>query len=303
MSRVLLVGATGFVGRHVRARAAAAGVDVVPAARTPELGGLTLDLAERAGPVADALRDVAPDAVVNCAGATRGDPADLVRGNVVAVANLLAALTASGVEARLVHLGSAAEYGDVPRGTPVSEATPPRPVSAYGVTKLAGTELVRAAAGDGLDAVVLRVFNPIGPGSPESTLAGRLAAELRRTAGRDDADDIRVGSLAASRDLVDVRDVADAVLAAVRADGPLPPVLNVGSGRATPLRDLAAGLVRVTGSARRVLEAAAGSERSSGVGWQQADVRAAGRALGWKPATDLTTSLRDLWAETAWPGR
>lgn len=299
MSRVLLVGATGFVGRHVRARAAAAGVDVVAAARSPELGALTLDLAAGSGPAADALRDVAPDAVVNCAGVTCGDPADLVRGNVVAVANLVTALGSSGSGARLVHLGSAAEYGDVPRGVPVSEGTPPRPLSAYGVTKLAGTELVRAAAGDGLDAVVLRVFNPIGPGSPESTLAGRLAAELRD--GSDGAD-VRVGSLAASRDLIDVRDVADAVVAAVRADGPLPPVLNVGSGRATPLRDLAAGLLRVTGSARRVLEAAVGSDRSAGVAWQQADVRAAGRALGWKPATDLTTSLRDLWAETAWPG-
>uniref|UniRef100_UPI0013F173FB NAD-dependent epimerase/dehydratase family protein n=1 Tax=Actinomadura roseirufa TaxID=2094049 RepID=UPI0013F173FB len=257
--------------------------------------------------VAAVVRDVAPDVVVNCAGATRGTPAELVRGNVVAVANLVAALASAGGPVRLVQLGSAAEYGDAAPGTPVAESARPNPVALYGVTKLAGTELVRtvverAAAGTAdapLDAVVLRVFNPVGPGSPRSTLAGRLAAELRRTAGT--GEDVRVGPLTASRDLVDVRDVADAVLAAALAPYPLPAVLNVGSGRATPLRDVADLLVRAAGTGRRVVEAAAGSERSAGVGWQQADIGAIARVLGWVPATDLATSLRDLWAEPACP--
>ncbi|MEU9841004.1 NAD(P)-dependent oxidoreductase [Actinomadura sp. NPDC048032] len=292
MSRILLVGATGFVGRHVRARAAAAGFDVVAAGRSPGLGGLPLDLTAGPGDVAAAVRRVAPDVVVNCAGVTHGSPAELVRGNVVAVANLLAGVAAAPGPVRLVHLGSAAEYGHVEQGTPVSELAPPRPLGPYGVTKLAGTELVRAA---GLDAVVLRVFNPVGPGAPGTTLAGRLAAELRRAAGA--GEDGRVGPLDASRDLVDVRDVADAVVAAVRAPGALPAVLNVGSGRATPLRDMAALLLRVTGARSRVLESAAGSDRSAGVAWQRADIGAAGRALGWTPATDLTTSLRDLWTD------
>ncbi|TDD73297.1 NAD-dependent epimerase/dehydratase family protein [Actinomadura rubrisoli] len=301
MSRVLLIGATGFVGRHVRARACAAGVEVVAAARSPEPGGLRLDLAAGPAEVAEAILDTAPDAIVNCAGVTHGTPAELVSGNVVAVANLVTALTSAICPPRLVHLGSAAEYGDVEAGVPVAETAPPRPLGLYGVTKLAGTELVRTLAETPVDAVVLRVFNPVGPGAPRSTLAGRLAAELRRTAGTD--EDVRVGPLTACRDLVDVRDVADAVLAAARAPGPVPAVLNVGSGRATPLRDLAASLVRVTGSRQRVLEApAAGLERSSGVAWQQADIRAIGRVLGWKPATDLTTSLRDLWADTACTG-
>ncbi|WP_067462237.1 NAD-dependent epimerase/dehydratase family protein [Actinomadura macra] len=300
MSRVLLIGATGFVGRHVQARAAAAEVEVVAAARSPEPGGRWLDLAAGSAAVAETIADIAPDAVINCAGVTSGTPAELVRGNVVAVANLVTALTATSIPARLVHVGSAAEYGEVEYGTPVSESAQPRPYGLYGVTKLAGTELVRSVAETSLDAVVLRVFNPIGPGSPGSTLAGRLVHELRRT-GTD--EDVRVGPLTASRDLVDVRDVADAVLTAALAPARLPAVLNVGSGRATRLRDLTALLLRVTGSRRQVLEAAApGSERSSGVAWQQADIGAIGRVLGWKPATDLTTSLRDLWAETVCPG-
>jgi nucleoside-diphosphate-sugar epimerase len=294
--RLLLVGASGFIGRHVRARAA--GFQVVTVSRSPGMGDLCLDLAAAApAEVAELIGKEAPDAVVNCGGVTRGDPAEMVSGNVVAVANLVAALASAPV--RLIHLGSAAEYGHVPAGNPVTESTDPRPVGPYGITKLAGTEIVRAARSN---AVVLRVFNPIGPGMPASTLAGRVAAGLRGGMGGDvggDDGEVRVGSLAAHRDFVDVRDVADAVLAAAGCPGPLPPVLNVGSGRATPLREVVTCLTEIAGPGRRVVEeATGGSARSAEVSWQQADIGAIGRALGWAPATALTTSLRDLWEDT-----
>ncbi|GAA2078651.1 NAD-dependent epimerase/dehydratase family protein [Actinomadura alba] len=287
--RLLLIGASGFIGRHIRARAT--GFQVVTISRSQGAGDVCLDLAA-AGPaeVAKLIDEEAPDAVVNCSGVTGGDPAEMVSGNVVAVANLVAALAA--VPVRLVHVGSAAEYGQVAPGNPITESTEPRPVGPYGVTKLAGTEIVRAAVSD---AVVLRVFNPIGPGMPGSTLPGRVAARLR---GRD--AEVRVGSLAAHRDFVDVRDVADAVLAAAGCAGPLPPVLNVGSGRATPLREVVTALSEIAGPGSRIVEdTAGGSARSAGVPWQQADISAIGRALGWAPTTDLTASLRDLWKDTA----
>jgi len=258
--RLLLFGATGFIGRHVRERAVSARVMTV--SRTRDAADVCLDLASAAPvDVATLLDETAPDAVINCFGATRGDPADMVAGNVVAVSNLvrgLAATRKAGI--RLVHLGSAAEYGVVPVGTPITEAARP---------------------------------NPVGPGLPPSTLPGRVAAELQQP-----GDEIRVGSLAAYRDFVDVRDVADAAFAAACTPGPLPPVLNVGSGRATSLRELVNTLVRISGADRRVVESIpAGSDRSSGVRWQQSHVGAIGHALGWLPATGLATSLRDLWKE------
>ncbi|MDT7579697.1 MAG: NDP-hexose 4-ketoreductase, partial [Pseudonocardiales bacterium] len=212
--RALLIGASGYLGARVRRAAVAAGIDVVTAGRHPVAVSdrhVRLDLAV-AGPttLAAALADIAPDVVVNCAGATGGDLATLSAANIDGPANLVAALLRMREPARLVHLGSAAEYGRGPGQVPVREDEPARPVGAYGVTKLAGTRLVALGGEAGLPAVVLRVFNPVGPGAPGHTLPGRAAAELARAVRENDA--VRLGGLSAVRDFVDVDDVAAAVL-------------------------------------------------------------------------------------------
>ena len=93
--------------------------------------------------------------------------------------------------ARLVHLGSAAEYGRASRASPVAESAPPRPAGAYGATKLAGTRLVELARTAGLDAVVLRVFNPVGGGCAGGGLPGRVAVQLRQAMAG--GTDVRLG--------------------------------------------------------------------------------------------------------------
>ena len=112
----------------------------------------------------------------------------------------------------------------------------------YGVTKLAGTRLVELAAAAGLDAVVLRVFNPVGPGAPVSQPA--WPARGRAAPGARDGTEVRLGPLDTVRDFVDPRDVADAVLAAVAAPALPRPVLNVGSGRGVPVRAMVKELCR-----------------------------------------------------------
>ena len=117
----------------------------------------------------------------------------------------------------------------------------PRPGGPYGVSKLAATELV---LGSGLDAVVLRVFSPVGPGTPAGSPLGRLAEAMRRAMQSGDGE-LKLGGLGVQRDFVDVRDVARAVHAASlsAAQG----VVNIGTGRAVRLRDAAAVLARVAG--------------------------------------------------------
>ena len=261
----------------------------------PEPGDDGLDLVD-AGVHELAGRSARPgrEVVVNCAGATRGDAAALVRANVVVVANLVAALERAAPGARLVHLGSSAEYGAVLEGVPIAETAAPAPIAAYGLTKLAATELIRSGpAAVAARATVLRVFNPIGPGQPANTLA---AAAARAFAGSPSGP-VRLGRLDDWRDFVDVADVAAAVVAVALAGEPVAGrILNVGSGRATQARELVGLIARVAGYDGPIEEVAtAGSDRSPAVPWQQADIAAIGTAVGWRPRRDLAASVRALW--------
>jgi nucleoside-diphosphate-sugar epimerase len=294
-SRVLVLGAGGFLGQHIRRELDSRGLKTVGTGRTARPGvDHVIDLAGATQHELDRLISaIDPDAVVNCAGATYGSVADLNRGNVVAVHALLSSLAWSAPTARLVHLGSAAEYGGCPHGQSMAEDFDPRPGGAYGYTKLAGTTMVLRAREQGFDAVVLRAFNVIGPGSPFSTLLGRTVSQLRAGSA------VRLGPLDTWRDFVDVRDVARAVAAAVGTDD-LPPVLNVGRGEAVHCRRVVDLLVSASGTGATVVEEDAEHATHAGspaatVAWQQADLTTVTSRLGWSPSIDAETSVRDTW--------
>lgn len=300
MPRVLLLGATGFIGRHVHRRLTErAGLEVVTVGRGAlpySPWHIRLDLIAGGGAAVSALlAETAPDIVINCAGSVGGDPAELAAANIDLPAELVRAALCGPDRVRLVHLGSAAEYGRVVTGEPVTEQTPTRPVGSYGIAKLAATRLVCLARVAGLDSVVLRVFNPIGPGSPPGNVAGRLAQELLRA--KAEGDEVRLGPLSAVRDFIDVRDVAEAVFAAALAPVIEEPVLNVGSGEGVAVGELAKALTGIAGYTGPIGQADPGSARSAEVPWQQAGISAIGKALDWRPAIDLATSLSDLWQE------
>jgi NDP-hexose 4-ketoreductase len=301
--RLLILGASGFLGGHVRRQAAAAAVEVVTAGRAAlpgSPGHRQLDLAgDDPARVADVIAAVAPDAIANCAGLTIGGPDVLAAANITGTYTLVRAMLLAETPARLVHLGSAAEYGGAEPGVPLNESAPPRPGAPYGATKLAGTRLVELGRACGIDAVVLRVFNPVGAGAPETGLPGRVAAQLRRALAGD--AEVRLGPLDAVRDFIDARDVAAAVLAAANAPALPHAVLNIGSGTGVSARTLVKELIAVTGYTGPVHEDSAGSARSGDLDWQEADIGLARLDLDWRPRRDLASSLDDLWEATSAP--
>ncbi|MDT0329528.1 NAD-dependent epimerase/dehydratase family protein [Nocardiopsis lambiniae] len=302
---VVVLGATGWIGRHVLAAHARTGRPAVAVARepAPHLGGHPfhrLDLAE-AGPEEMARLLEAHDArvVVNATDAANSrdgwhrPESELEKGNVGAVATLVDAVEAVERPPRLVHLGTLHEYGPVPDGTAVHEDTPPRPANAYARTKRAGSDTVVRAAREGrVDAVVLRVANVCGPHPSPASFPGVLLERFRRAVA---GERVSLRVTGDRRDFVDVRDVARAVVLAGDRPGVSGRILNVGGGRAVGIGEMVAWLRRTSGvdpdRVQEVLEPVAGM----GGGWMLADIAAAGRLLGWRPVVPVSDSLHDMW--------
>ncbi|WP_433226683.1 NAD-dependent epimerase/dehydratase family protein [Microtetraspora malaysiensis] len=299
--RVLVLGGTGFIGKHVCAAFAEAGDDVLAAARRAAPGALPgvrvarLDAADGAA-ITALLRVERPDLVVNAAGAVWDlDERKVLFSNVTLVQRLVAALAAHPRPISLVHLGSSTEYGPQPRGVPLREDTPARPVSQYARGKLKATEVVlRAFEESGLGGSVLRLCQVIGPGQPAQSLLGRVADAL--TACESRAVELTLGSLRDERDVVDVRDVASAVVSAAEmAPGPRR-VVNIGRGTAVSVRYLVERLIAIARVPATVHELEhSRATRSAGIAWEQTDVTAAREILGWTPRWPVDETLGALW--------
>ncbi|WP_170284657.1 NAD-dependent epimerase/dehydratase family protein [Kribbella amoyensis] len=293
-----MLGASGFLGQHVLTRLRERSIECVAITRTPKQGfDAAIDLARAPQDVVnDLISSFAPTTVINCSGAVRGSTTDLMLGNVVAMQTLLLALLGRAPSARLVQLGSSAEYGAPTAEAPMDEQSPTQPGSPYGYTKLAASELVLRARSQGLDATVLRIFNISGPQSPTSTMLGGLIEQLRTATGQPK---ITLDSLAGWRDYVDVRDVAAAACSAALLDGEVPPVANIGRGEAVQTGDWVKHLIEVsrTGALLEERSGSAGTHKASAgaVAWQCADITIARKRLGWMPTVPLTDSIRDTW--------
>lgn len=289
-TRILLFGSTGLLGRQIHAALTADAVVTAPTRADCDLA--TTGVAE----LARLLAAVRPDVVVNCAGRTVGDNAELIRIHLLAVAALAEAMADVVPGTRLVRIGSAAEYGVVPSGRPVGEDDPARPVSPYGFSHLAATQFGELVSTDGrVEVVTLRVFNPVGPGLPADSALGRAAALLRR-GGRSP---LAVRLLDTVRDFVDLRDIAAAVRAAALATRLPHRLFNVGSGRPVGVRDAVTCLARAAGHSGELGtgEFSPTVNRSAAVPWMCADISRARQVLGWSPSYDLTDSVKALLAD------
>ncbi len=235
MSKVLVVGATGLLGRTVSKALESRELDVHRAARQIEETSTShrLDLRDPSA-ITQTLDMIEPDVVVQLTGGTADDPIRLMEMNVVPTVNLISAAARLEKPPAIFVSGSAAEYGD-PGDGPASEDRTPRPLSAYGWAKVAET----ATAQDlgrvlDVDLTVLRPFNPVMPDLPASTALGNFRHQILTGEGRTRS--IVCGRTDIVRDFVSATFLGDAV-----ADLVLRPpggIVNICSGIGVKLADV-----------------------------------------------------------------
>lgn len=260
MSLVLVTGGCGFIGSHLSAALRARGdaVRVLDDLSTGSEANLAPGAALIRGDVADhaAVRDAMDgvDGVFHLAAIAsveRGvqDWPGTHRANLSGTIAVLDAARLRRVP--VVYASSAAVYGDQ-TVLPIAEAAPRRPLSAYGADKL-GCEQHALVGGlvHGISSMGFRFFNVFGPRQdPRSPYSGVISIFCDRFS-RGEGVDI-FGDGGQTRDFVAVADVVAALLGGMRAASVEAPVLNVCTGRATSVRDLAETIAAVCGVAPEI---------------------------------------------------
>ncbi|HEV3460014.1 MAG TPA: NAD-dependent epimerase/dehydratase family protein [Thermoanaerobaculia bacterium] len=257
LSRVLVLG-LGFIGTHLARRLRQAGHEVVVVSRSPPSPAFLAEVEPCRVFIGEAVDAVAVDTLMAGVQATVHCCRGLLPAESVAqpqVDHDLTVLPLATVLRRLrrypgmrfVYLSSGGTVYGCPSYLPVDEGHPLRPIVPYGTNRVAAERLIASeAVRHGLAATVLRPSNVYGPGQPARRGQGVIAAFL--DASRRNVACVVYGDGSIVRDYVHVDDLGDVVARLVESrDVPSP--LNVGSGQAVSLLELADTIRNVTGRA------------------------------------------------------
>ncbi len=311
--RALITGIEGFAGSHLAEHLLSLGDEVagtvLPGASTENIADFRerLRLAETdvrdSGALAGFFAEAAPEVVFHLAGVTflpeaDDDPARCWGVNFTGTLNVIEAARALGKKKtppRLVFAASMKVYAPKRSGACI-ETDAVGPDSIYGASKAAAEYATLAAfRSQGVPAVVLRLFNHIGPRQSESFAAAGFAAQVAKIERGEAEPVLRVGNLEAERDFADVRDVARAYrLAALK--GKPGEIYNIASGKAVRVGEIVEGLGKLARKKFRV-ETEAGRVRAEAPGAAGAvtgDSSKFRKATGWEPEIPLERTLADL---------
>lgn len=292
--KVVVTGATGFIGAAVTAQLTARGHEVLallrPTSNPSRLNGITgwRDIRAMSWDTPEIARRLAahhPTAFVHCAwqGVGGGDrnASWQITANLRLTADMLELAKRIGCS-HWVSLGSQAEYGNLNQR--INEDSPTAPTTLYGKAKLIATEATQTfCKAEGIKAAILRVFSTYGPGDAPQWFIPYVISELQ--AGRSP----KLTACEQRWDYLYVHDAAQAIVSTVEAQAV--GVFNLGSGTARPLRDVVDIIRKELGAA---ISPSFGSVpyRPDQVMWLEADITRLSRATGWRPKTSLESGIK-----------
>jgi UDP-glucose 4-epimerase len=298
-ARVLVTGATGFIGSHLVRRLVDDGVEVhalssvvssvYPVRLAPLREHITLhggNLSDRSAMDA-VVADVQPTHVFHLGAYTHVGKSwhrvdECIQTNVQGTVNLLQALDGSGYR-RFVYLGTSEIYGDI--DVPFREDAVVNPISPYSVSKYAGERFCRMFhQGRGWPVVMIRPFNAYGPAqTPDRVIPEIIGRALR-------GDELKMTQGRQTREFNYVEDLADGILRAGTVDGIDGQLFNLGCGEEISMRDLATMILELLGNP---IEPQFGAlpERPTEIPRMFCDNTRARELLGWSPQHTLQDGL------------
>jgi GDP-4-dehydro-6-deoxy-D-mannose reductase len=223
------------------------------------------------------------------------NPAWSFQNNTNIFLNLLEVVRLLNLDARILSIGSSEEYGNVSdTELPLREEQPLRPVSPYAVARVSQEMLSRVYVnGYGMDVVITRSFNHLGPGQNELFVVSSFAKQIAEASNKGlPSLEMKTGDLSIVRDFTDVRDVVRAYHLLL-TKGSKGEVYNVCSGRGVTLASIVSQLSqkkRIAVSTLTDPKLVRPSDNRAIVG---SNDKISG-AVGWKPEIALEQSLDDI---------
>lgn len=314
--RVLITGIAGFVGSHL--------VDYLAPSEIVEIHGTTRPRSNLenikhqlnriylhecnitdAFSVDKVIAEVQPDKIVHLAAQSFvpmswNAPQDTMITNIIGTINLLEAVKKHALNAKILIAGSSEEYGLVlSEEMPIKEDNPLRPLSPYGVSKVA-QELIglQYAKSYGLNIVTTRAFNHEGPRRGEVFITSRIAKQIVEVE-LGIKNEIRLGNLEAIRDFTDVRDIVVAywMLCCVETKKQ---VYNICSGKGITIQELLEKFLELSKIKNPVITIDPELFRPSDVPVLIGDSSRITSEINWSPTISLIITLRDMleyWRE------
>jgi nucleoside-diphosphate-sugar epimerase len=288
--RVLITGATGFLGRQVSASLdrkhggyALIRKHGLSMRNIRQLNGDILQPCE----FEKKLKKI--DAVIHLAAISKArtdiECKRLFETNVVGTFNMLELARKKEIS-KFIFASSAAVYGDK-RVQPVKESFSPNPRSLYGLSKSLSEQMcIQYGAIHGFSAVCLRISNMYGPDQPPGFVASDLFVKSKL------ASVIKVKNPSSTRDFVYVEDVARALEKGL--DSNVSGIINIGSGKETSIQEIAIQLGKFLG--RKVVTE---KEKDEEVRRSVLDISKARDLLDWEPEMPLEKGLRVTWQHLA----
>jgi GDP-4-dehydro-6-deoxy-D-mannose reductase len=306
--RVLITGIAGFAGSHLAEYLLKERYEVYGITRyrskldniehiLKEINLINADLRDSLS-IEKALVQSRPDYIFHLAAQSYvpmswNAPSDTIETNVVGTINLFEAVRKLDKEVKIQFAGSSEEYGLVLASEcPITEEQPLRPLSPYGVSKIAGDRIsYQYVKSYGMKIVITRAFNHSGPRRGEVFVTSNFAKQIAEIENGSEPI-IHVGNLDSLRDFTDVRDMVRAYLMAIKQCQHGVPY-NICSGRAISIKSMLNRLLSLSDKNIEIVQDAE-RMRPSDVEILQGDCTQFKKATGWESTYTLDDTLEDL---------